>query len=73
MIESIDKTIAMGMQADKCFCIGGDKNFKSLTRLNDQQKWFKEIIPLPHPRFIMQYRRKKMKEYIEFWIRSLSS
>lgn len=73
MIESIDKMIAMGMRTDKCFCIGGDKNLKSLTKLNDKQKWFNEIVPLPHPRFIMQYRRKKMKEYIEFWITTLSS
>jgi len=73
MIESIDKMIAMGMLTDKCYCIGGDKNLKSLTRLNDQRKWFKEIVPLPHPRFIMQYRRKKMKEYIEMWIQALNS
>lgn len=73
MIGSLDKNIAMGMSTQKCFCIGGDKNLKSLTKLNDQKKWFKEIVPLPHPRFIMQYRRKKMQEYIDFWVTSLSS
>jgi hypothetical protein len=73
MIESIDKMMAMGMNTEKCFCIGGDKNFKSLTRLNEKQKWFKEIVPLPHPRFIMQYRRKKMQEYIANWIQTLDT
>lgn len=73
MIESINKMMGMRMRSEKCFCIGGDKNLKSLSRLNDQHKWFKEIIPLPHPRFIMQYRRKKMNEYIDFWIEALTT
>jgi len=73
IIESINKNIAIGMSRERCYCIGGDKNLKSLSRLNDEHKWFKEIIPLPHPRFIMQYRRKKMKEYVEFWIDALNT
>lgn len=73
MVDSLNKNVAMGMLTERCFCIGGDKNLRSLTRLNDEYHWFKEIIPLPHPRFIMQYRRKKMKEYIEFWINALGA
>lgn len=72
MVESINRMMAMGMSNEKCFCIGGDKNLKSLTRLNDQHQWFKEIVPLPHPRFIMQYRRKRMNEYIKFWVDALN-
>ncbi len=73
MIESMNKNLALGMSNEKCFCIGGDKNLRSLTRLNDEHQWFKEIVPLPHPRFIMQYRRKKMNEYIDFWLTSLGA
>lgn len=73
IIESINRNLAMGMSREKCFCIGGDKNLKSLSRLNETHGWFKEIIPLPHPRFIMQYRRKKMKEYVQFWIDALNA
>ncbi|MEI9920633.1 MAG: uracil-DNA glycosylase family protein [Bacteroidota bacterium] len=72
IIESLNKLIDMGMSPEKVFCIGGDKNLKSLTRLNEKHHWFKEIFPLPHPRFIMQYRRKKMKEYVELWLRTLN-
>jgi hypothetical protein len=71
IVESIGKMLDMGVRKDKCFCIGGDKNLKSLTRLNDKHRWFKEIAPLPHPRFIMQYRRKKMHEYIDLWLQTL--
>ena len=71
VIGSINRLIAMGV-SDQCFCIGGDKNLKFLSGLNDEHQWFREIKPLPHPRFIMQYRRKKMKEYIEFWVNQLN-
>jgi hypothetical protein len=73
VVESIDKMVAMGVRKDICFCIGGDKNLKSLSRLNEKHQWFKEIVPLPHPRFIMQYRRKKLKEYVDHWIMTLNS
>ena len=73
VVESINKMVAMGVSTEKCFCIGGDKNLKALNKLNEQHQWFTEIIPLPHPRFIMQYRRKKLKEYIEHWIQVLNS
>jgi hypothetical protein len=72
IVQSMDQLIDMGMSTEKVFCIGGDKNLKALTRLNEKHKWFKEIAALPHPRFIMQYRRKKMHEYIDLWITSLS-
>lgn len=73
IIESMEKLLSMGMNSEKVFCIGGDKNLKALTNLNDKHQWFKEIVALPHPRFIMQYRRKKMNEYIDLWITTLSS
>jgi hypothetical protein len=73
IVESIEKMKTMGMRSEKVFCIGGDKNLKALTRLNEQHKWFKDIQPLPHPRFIMQYRRKKMNEYVDLWLKTLSS
>ncbi|MBX9892465.1 MAG: DUF4918 family protein [Chitinophagaceae bacterium] len=32
--------------------------------MNDQYQWFQEIDVLPHPRFIMQYKRKYLQDYI---------
>jgi hypothetical protein len=73
IVKSIQQLMDMGMSKEKCFCIGEDKNLKALVRLNEKHQWFKEIIPLPHPRFIMQYRRKKLKEYIDIYLTRLSS
>jgi hypothetical protein len=36
--------------------------------LNNEHKWFGEIIPLPHPRFILQYRRKQKDEFIHQYL-----
>jgi hypothetical protein len=64
VVESITKTLKFGINTSVCYCLGEGKNFKFLSRLNDEQKFFNEIIPLPHPRFIMQYRRKRVPQYI---------
>ena len=54
-----------------CFCLGEGENYKQFKRINAEHGFFKEIIPLPHPRFIMQYRRKKVPEYIALYVEKL--
>jgi hypothetical protein len=51
-----------------CVVIGGEKNFKYLSRLNNSEKWFGSLLSLPHPRFIMQYRRTYKAEYINQYL-----
>jgi Domain of unknown function (DUF4918) len=51
-----------------CFCIGEGKNLQFLQRLNDSKKWFENIVPLSHPRFVMQYKRTKMDTYIQQYL-----
>lgn len=55
------------------FCLGEGQNFKMLQRLNDEHHFFDEVRPLPHPRFILQYRRKKVEEYVQRYVMALSS
>jgi len=62
--SSIAAQIAMGFDTNTCYCIGEGKNFTFLSALNAEYKWFKKIIALPHPRFIMQYKRKEKEKYI---------
>ena len=71
IIDCINKQVAMGFGTEKCICIGGEKNFKFLSGLNAEHKWFREIIPLPHPRFILQYRRKQKDKYIHQYLMAL--
>lgn len=69
--KTIRQQLKMGFDTTTCICIGGEKNYKFLSKLNEQEGFFQNIVPLAHPRFIMQYRRKKKQEYVEQWLELL--
>ncbi len=68
VIDCMNKQLAFGINREIAFCLGEGKNFAYLFKLNSEMKFFKRIIPLPHPRFIMQYKLKKKQEYIERYL-----
>jgi len=53
--------------------MGQGKNFKYLKQLNDKHGFFAEIQPLPHPRWVMQYRLKTKPIYIDEYVTKLTS
>jgi hypothetical protein len=70
--DCINKQLEFGFNRKTAFCLGEGKNFLYLSKLNAEFKFFEKIIPLSHPRFIMQYKLKKKEEYIEKYLRELS-
>ncbi len=72
IIKTLIEQIALGITSRKCYCLGQGKNYTYLQMLNNEIKLFDEIIPLPHPRWIMQYRRKKLPEYLALFAEKLS-
>jgi hypothetical protein len=60
----MQQQIKWGLQTNKAFCIGEGANFAFLQKLNQQYGWFDELIPLAHPRFVMQYKRRLLDEYL---------
>ena len=72
-VDSISKLISIGMNTEKCFCIGEGENFRFLKKLNEEHQWFDEVIPLAHPRFIMQYKRKQVGNYVEEYLKKLNA
>jgi hypothetical protein len=56
--DNLYKQIEIGVFTDVCFVMGMGMNAKYLHKLNEEEKFFKRIIPLEHPRYIMQYRLK---------------
>jgi hypothetical protein len=68
IIKSIKKQISFGINTDVCFCFGNGKNEKFLRKVNEANKFFKKIIGLEHPRFVMQYRSKSKQVYIDKYI-----
>jgi hypothetical protein len=71
IVKSIKKQISFGIKTDLCYCLGTGKNYRFLLELNNKENLFGEIIPLEHPRFIMQYRRKKLQHFIDKYLRLL--
>lgn len=72
VIECLQKQIKFGIKTDTAFCLGEGQNFAYLNKLNDKIQFFERIVPLPHPRFIMQYKLKRKQEYIERYICELN-
>jgi Domain of unknown function (DUF4918) len=72
VIDCFNKQFSFGIDRKLAFCLGDGKNFKYLSKLNAEQHFFETIVPLSHPRFIMQYRLKKKQAYIDRYIQQLS-
>jgi hypothetical protein len=69
--KSIAQQLRIFRPSQICICIGGEKNFNYFLALNSKKQFFKEIIPLAHPRFIMQYRRKQKEKYLLEYLSAL--
>lgn len=65
ILKTLPEQIALGINPAVCFCLGAGKNFSFMERLNREHKFFGKIIPLDHPRYIMQYKSRQRKEYAE--------
>ncbi len=72
IIKSMVRQVTLGVSTSKCFCFGNGKNFSFLKQLNEELKIFGEIIPLPHPRWVMQYRSRQLQNYLDEISRKLS-
>ncbi len=72
IISSINKQLDFGLDRSKIFVLGTGKNYTFLDKLNKQEKFTERLIPLEHPRFVMQYRAKRKQEFIEKYLRLLS-
>lgn len=69
--QSLRQQLDLGISREIVYCLGEGDNYKYLSKLNSKERFFKEIIPLAHPRFIMQYRRKFVQDYIADYLKKL--
>ncbi len=72
MIDNIRKQIKLGIRTDVCFCFGTGKNEKFIRKLNDEYHFFKKIIGLEHPRFIMQYKFNTKQAYVDKYLQAFA-
>lgn len=72
IISSLEEQIAFGMDTSVCYCIGSGENYDFLTEINASKHYFDNIVPLEHPRYIMQYNLEQKEFYIEKYMKALS-
>ena len=66
MVKHFNEQISFG--ANKvAFSLGQGKNIAFLKKLKAKHKFLDEIRPLPHPRWVMQYRLKRLPEFLDLY------
>jgi hypothetical protein len=73
MVRSLRYQIEIGAITEVAYSMGKGKNIKYLHYLNKKYQLFDRIEPLPHPRWIMQYRLKRKQEFIDEYVHKISS
>ena len=71
LIQSLKAQFEFGAENRVVICLG-KKNAVYLKILNHELNLFSKIEVLDHPRFIMQYRKKKINYYINQYINALN-
>jgi hypothetical protein len=71
IVHSIETQLTFGIKKEVAYCLGEGQNFKYLKNLNEKKKYFQALIPLAHPRFIMQYKRKHIDTYVNDYLQKL--
>ena len=71
--DNIEKQIDLGCSRKVALCLGEGTNYSILTKLNQQYQFFQRIIQVSHPRYIMQYKRKSIDDYVQQYIHACQS
>lgn len=72
IVNAIHSQLDFGIDTSVCYCIGSGENFNFLSKINREYNLFRNIIPLEHPRYIMQYNLKRKDEFIEKYINAFN-
>jgi len=72
IIKAVRSQIKFGARKDVAILLG-KKNAEYFSTMNDEFGFFEKIIVLEHPRYIMQYRLKKINHYIKKYVAAVSS
>ena len=73
IVESIRTQMSFPHVSRRIATVGRGKNFDYLRKLDGRYDLFDAIEVLPHPRWVMQYRRKEKARYIDIYLQTLRS
>lgn len=72
MVECLQAQAQFPLNTQMAFSVGKGKNFTYFKRLNDRLKIFENLGELPHPRWLMQYRRKHLRQHLSDCVQQLT-
>lgn len=73
IVENIRTLLTFPISTEICFCLGTGQNAAFLSKLNADYHFFQRIVPLDHPRYVMQYKTKQKAEYIEKYLKAFNT
>lgn len=65
LVEKLWMQVDRGAERKHAVCLGTGKNYSYFKKLNDAHGFFDEIIAAEHPRFILQYKRRFIPDYVK--------
>lgn len=68
VVAQIEEQLKFGIDQSVAYSIGKGQNIKYLNYINDKYGFFEKMLPLPHPRWVMQYRLKRKDEFIQEYL-----
>ncbi len=71
ILQSLRQQLALGVDAGTVFCLGTGKNYQFIQQLNAEYGLFGSIVPLEHPRFVMQYKAKEKAHFVQKYVTAL--
>lgn len=73
IVETLRRQIAIARRTDVAFVLGTGRNYQYIRRLNEEHGFFGRLQPLEHPRFILQYRRRRLEDYLRAYAEALGA
>nr|WP_295867973.1 uracil-DNA glycosylase family protein [uncultured Chitinophaga sp.] len=68
IIESLRKQLTWDIDTSVCYVMGTGKNAAFFEALNKKEQFFEKVVPLEHPRFVMQYKSKTKEAYVDKYL-----
>ena len=71
IVTQIQIQLTFNIDRRVAYSVGKGKNYDFLCYLNKKHHFFDAVVPLPHPRWVMQYKLKKKDDFIADYLAQL--
>lgn len=68
IVESLRAQLSFPLRREVAIVVGSGVLHRIAERINSQHRFFDQLLVLEHPRYIMQYRRRFLADYIERYV-----